>query len=51
MTVCVRTSGPGRSRTNEVRTYSTMTRQLQSMAAWLVEREVTLAAMESTATY
>lgn len=25
MTVCVRTPGPGSSRTNEVRTYSTMT--------------------------
>jgi transposase len=51
MTVCVRTPGPGRSRTNEVRTYSTMTRQIQAMAAWLIESGVTLAAMESTATY
>ncbi|WP_028984475.1 IS110 family transposase [Sporichthya polymorpha] len=41
----------GRSRTNEVRTYSTMTRQIQAMAAWLVESGVELAAMESTATY
>lgn len=37
MTVCVRTPGPGGSRTNEVRTYSTMTRQIQAMAAWLLE--------------
>ena len=51
VTVCVRTPGKGRSRTNEVRTFSTMTRQLQVMAAWLVENGVTLAAMESTATY
>ena len=49
MTVCVRTPGPGRSRTNEVRTYSTMTRQIQAMAAWLIESGVTLAAMESGA--
>ena len=51
VTVCVRTPGKGRSRTNEVRTFSTMTRQLQVMAAWLVGNGVTLAAMESTATY
>lgn len=51
VTVCVRTPGKGRTRTNEVRTYSTMTRQLQVMADWLVENGVTLAAMESTATY
>lgn len=51
VTVCVRTPGSGRSRTNEVRTFSTMTRQLGVMAEWLVENGVTLAAMESTATY
>lgn len=34
-----------------MRTFSTMTRQLQVMAAWLLENGVTLAAMESTATY
>jgi transposase len=51
MTVCVRTPGPGSSRTNEVRTYSTMTRQIEAMGRWLVESGVTLAAMESTATY
>jgi transposase len=51
MTVCVRTPGPGGSRRSEVRTYSTMTGQIQAMAAWLIENGVTLAAMESTATY
>jgi len=51
VTVCVRTPGSGRSRNSETRTYSTMTAHLQSMADWLVECGVTLAAMESTATY
>ncbi|MGQ0631622.1 MAG: IS110 family transposase [Sporichthyaceae bacterium] len=51
VTVCIRTPGPKGSRVSETRTYSTMTRHLQVMAEWLVENGVTLAAMESTATY
>jgi transposase len=51
VTVCVRTPGPSGSRTTETRTYSTMTRHLQVMTEWLLENGVTLAAMESTATY
>lgn len=49
--VCVRTPGPGGRRVSETRTFRTMSRSLQVMADWLVEQGVTLAGMESTATY
>ena len=45
---CVRTPGPNGKRVSEVRTFRTMTRSLVVMADWLVERGVTLAAMELT---
>ena len=48
---CVRTPGPKGKRVSEIRTFRTMTRSLVVMADWLVECGVTLAAMESTATY
>jgi transposase len=51
LTVCVRTPGPNGRRVSEVRTYPTMTRSLQAMRSWLLERGVTIAAMESTSTY
>ena len=51
VTVCVRTPGADRKRQSQTRTFSTMTRSLAVMADWLVEQGVTLAAMESTATY
>ena len=51
VTVCVRTPGPGGRRVGQTRTFRTMTRSLVVMADWLVECGVTLAAMESTATY
>src|SRR5919107_1500748 len=51
LTVCVRTPGPRGRRVSEVRTYPTMTRSLQAMRDWLLERGVTIAAMESTSTY
>ena len=51
VTVCVRTPGPGGKRVSETRTFKTMTRSLAVMADWLEECGVTLAAMESTATY
>src|SRR5215217_6958642 len=51
LTVCVRTPGPRGGRRAETRTFSTMTRSLQVMREWLVERGVTIAAMESTSTY
>ena len=49
--VCVRTPGEGGRRVSETRTYRTMSRSLEAMADWLVEQGVTLAGMESTATY
>jgi transposase len=51
VTVCVRTPGPGGRRASEVRTFSTMSRSLAVMREWLVERGVTIAAIESTSTY
>ena len=51
VTVFVRTPGTGRKRNSETRTFRTMTRSLVVMADWLEECGVTLAAMESTATY
>src|SRR4051794_36414081 len=51
LTVCVRTPGPRGGRRAETRTFSTMTRSLQVMRDWLLERGVTIAAMESTSTY
>jgi hypothetical protein len=50
LTVCVRTPGP-RGRRSETRTYPTTTRALAVMRDWLLERGVTIAAMESTSTY
>jgi transposase len=49
--VCVRIPGQGGRRVSETRTYRTMSRSLEAMADWLVESGVTLAGMESTATY
>ena len=49
--VCVRTPGPDGRRVSETRTFRTMSRSLQAMADWLVDCGVTLAGMESTATY
>jgi transposase len=51
LTVCVRTPGPNGRRVSEVRTYPTTTRALQAMRDWLLDRGVTIAAMESTSTY
>jgi transposase len=50
LTVCVRTPGP-RGRRSQTRTFSTMSRSLEVMRDWLLESGVTIAAMESTATY
>ena len=52
LTVCVRTPGAGRSAGTARRGRSrTTTRSLGVMRDWLLERGVTLAAMESTSTY
>jgi transposase len=50
VTVCVRTPGP-RGRRSETRTFKTMFGSLRVMRDWLIERGVTIAAMESTSTY
>ena len=51
LTVCVRTPGPGGRRSSETRTFKTTTRALGVMRDWLLDRGVTIAAMESTSTY
>ncbi|GAA3164104.1 IS110 family transposase [Blastococcus jejuensis] len=51
LTVCVRTPGGRGRRSSETRTFPTTTRALGVMRDWLLERGVTLAAMESTSTY
>src|SRR3954454_3505855 len=51
LTVCVRTPGPRGRRSSETRTFPTTTRALGVMRDWLLERGVTIAAMESTSTY
>ena len=51
LTVRMRTPGPGGRRVSETRTVKTTTRALGVMRDWLVERGVTIAAMESTSVY
>jgi transposase len=50
VTVCVRTPGP-RGRRSQTRTFATMSRSLEVLRDWLLANGVTIAAMESTATY
>ena len=51
VTVCVRTPGSRGRRHSETRTFSTMSRSLQEMTAWVLDSGVTLAGMESTSTH
>jgi Transposase len=51
VTVCLRTPGPRGGRRSETRTFKTMTGSLQVMRDWLVEADVSIAAMESTSAY
>jgi len=51
LTCCVRVPDGNGGRCTETRTFRTMTRSLGLLRDWLVESGVTLAAMESTATY
>jgi transposase len=51
LTVCVRIPGARRGRHAETRTFKTTTGSLRMMRDWLVENEVSIAAMESTSTY
>jgi len=48
---CVRVPGKGRSRLQEVRTFSTMTRSLLVMSDWLKSLAVTRVVMEATSDY
>ena len=50
LTVCLSTPGP-RGRPSETRTFPTTTRALEVMRDWLLDRGVTVTAMELTSTY
>ena len=47
---CVRTPG-GRGRAQEVKEFSTFTRQLERLREWLIAERVTLVVMEATGVY
>ncbi|MFF3323088.1 IS110 family transposase [Streptomyces sp. NPDC002889] len=49
--VCVRVPGPGKRRRKEIRTFSTMTRDLLGMRDWLLAEQVTVVGMEATGSY
>jgi transposase len=49
--VAVHTPGPGGARRGQVRTYTTMTRELLMLRDWLVELGVTRVGMEATGVY
>jgi transposase len=49
--VCLRVPGPGTRRRTEVRTFSSMTRDLLAMRDWLASEQVTLVGMEATGAY
>ena len=48
---CVLIGTPGRRPTKEVRTFATMTRDLEALRDWLTELGVTSVGMESTGVY
>ncbi|MFJ4786650.1 IS110 family transposase [Streptomyces sp. NPDC088794] len=49
--VCIRVPGPGKRRRKEIRTFSTMTRDLLAMRDWLLAEQVTVVGMEATGAY
>ncbi|WP_406726362.1 IS110 family transposase [Streptomyces sp. GD-15H] len=49
--VCIRIPGPGKRRRKEVRTFSTMTRDLLAMRDWLLAEGITVVGMEATGSY
>ncbi|CAM5616291.1 IS110 family transposase ISArsp3 [Streptomyces griseoloalbus] len=49
--VCIRVPGPGKRRCKEVRTFSTMTRDLLAMRDWLLAEGITVVGMEATGSY
>lgn len=48
---CVLAGAPGEAAVPEVRTFGTMTDDLEALAAWLAERAVTAVVMEATGVY
>lgn len=51
VSVCVRTPGRGQTRVEELAEFSTMPAQLARLGGWLADRDVEVAAMESTGVY
>jgi transposase len=49
--VCVRVPGSGKRRHKEIRTFSSMTRDLLAMRDWLLAEQVTVVGMEATGSY
>ena len=49
--VCIRVPGAGRRRRVQVRTFSSMTRDLLAMRDWLLAEQVTVVGMEATGAY
>jgi transposase len=49
--VCIRVPGVGKRRRSEIRTFTTMTRDLLAMRDWLVAEGITLVGMEATGIY
>lgn len=49
--VWVRVPGPGKRRRKEIRTFSTMTRDLLAMRDWLLAEQITVVGMEATGSY
>ena len=48
---CALVGAPGEEASSEVRTFGTMTDDLEALAAWLAERRVTAVVMEATGVY
>jgi transposase len=49
--VCVRVPGSGRQRRSEIRTFATFTGQVERLADWLAEQQVSQVVMEATGQY
>lgn len=51
VTACLRVPGPGRTRQQEIETFSTTTRELMGLRDWLAAHGITLVGMEATGVY
>ena len=49
--VCIRVPATGRRRRSEIRTFTTMTRDLLAMRDWLLAEQITVVGMEATGSY